>query len=118
MFDNIVRVELPPAKDKKKRGSIPKRDIKYFEEKYYHGGNIPFESQFRFYNGDQLRLLIEFQIPAVVRIKTSVYTGEEVLLISLRKLAVPTKWTEVMKIFQIEIEVNCSVLSYGFWTFL
>jgi hypothetical protein len=98
-FLEIVTVDVP-AVERRERGSIPKRDIKHFEDVYRHGGPIPFSSQFRFYSGDQLRrLLTAFRVPESVKIRRYVYSGEEILLISLRKLSYPARWVDILKDF-------------------
>ena len=63
----------------------------------YLVGDSTFSEYFRFQSLEQLRMLCEgFMLPDRVLVKRSLFTGEEVLIISLLRLTYPSRWTDVI----------------------
>ena len=78
-----------------------------------------FSESFRFQNGNQLRQLINgFQIPQTVKIKTYRFSGEEIILISLIRLAWPYRWSDVKLHFPDRSRNELSVAFYWFIDFM
>ena len=78
-----------------------------------------FSEVFRFQNGNQLRQLINgFQIPERIRIKSYRFAGEEVLLISLIRLAWPFRWGDVKLHFPDRSRNELSVAFSWFINFM
>ena len=63
----------------------------------YLVGDTTFSEYFRFQSVNQLKRLCRgFQIPEEIKVDRSVFTGEEVVIISLLRLSYPSRWTDVI----------------------
>jgi hypothetical protein len=91
-LSDIMLVDDDAVKMKRKRPKVARKTILDFERE-----TSSFSGKFRFRSGDQLRrLLLAFQFPeGEFSIKRSKFTSEEVLLISLTRLAYPLRWQDI-----------------------
>ena len=83
-----------------------------FEEQYLH-------EMFRFRNYEQLRRIITcFQLPPTVILSNgSVFTNEEILLVSLYRFHFPCTFAEHSRVFSID-HISCSRIFDFFLTFM
>ena len=74
-------------------------DFAYLEYPNSNGGT-EFSEKFRFHNRKQIRRLMHgFQIPETATCGTYTFSGDEIVLISLTRMAYPSRWSDVMKVF-------------------
>ena len=87
---DLLRIEIPKKKLKHK---TPPKTVFDFERE-------GFSAKFRFYTPEDVQRFIQgFQFPDVVRIKGYVFTSQEVVLISLSRLAFPLRWSDIQERF-------------------
>ena len=87
---DLLRIEIPK---KKLRHKTPPKTVFDFERE-------GFSAKFRSYTPEDVQRFIQgFQFPDVVRIKGYVFTSQEVVLISLSRLAFPLRWSDIQERF-------------------
>jgi hypothetical protein len=97
-----------------KRAKYERRNIQSF---VYQG--YIFSERFRFRSADQLISFLDlFRFPTFIRTKTSVFHREELLLISLMRLAYPNRWCDVVVHFPGRIRPECHRAFYWFLDFM
>ena len=103
----VLKADAPPQKQIRDR---VRASISRFEEE-----GFKFSANFRF-PADQLRNLLEcFHFPSEpIIIKGSKFTSEEILMVSLKRLAYPNRWMDLEKVFNR----SSTELSNAFYWFL
>ena len=107
----ILRVDTPIDNNniEGKKEKIPARTVHDFSRE-------AFSDQFRFHSPeDILRLITGLGFPPVIKVKRYKLTAQEVVLISLKRLAYPLRWSDIKRDFP-----GCSrtKLTYAFYYFL
>jgi len=104
-FHRILSVEVPDnftyRRQIKKQMDFKPRCLEDFRYLEWGLGEECFSGLFRFQGVEQLkRLLSGFRFPeGIIRIHTYPFSAEEILLISLTRLAHPDRWASVMRVF-------------------
>lgn len=112
-LSDIFTVEEFPTTPKK-QPKIQRRDIQSFVDLGYN-----FSERFRFTSPEQLRrFLTLFQFPEYIRAKSSIFHREELLLISLIRLAYPNRWCDVLVHFPGRKRSECQRAFYWFLDFM
>ena len=107
----ILRVDTPIDNNniEGRKEKIPARTVHDFSRE-------AFSDQFRFHSPeDILRLITGLGFPPVIKVKRYKLTAQEVVLISLKRLAYPLRWSDIKRDFP-----GCSrtKLTYAFYYFL
>lgn len=97
-----------------KKQAIPRRSIQSFVDLSYN-----FSERFRFNSPEQLRSILHlFHFPKYIRARNSVFHREELLMISLIRLAYPNRWCDVLVHFPGRKRWECQRAFYWFLDFM
>jgi hypothetical protein len=97
---------------KKKKEKIPPRTVHDFSRE-------GFSDQFRFHSPeDILRLITGLGFPPRVKIKRYSLTAEEIVLISLKRLAYPLRWSDIKRDFPGRCRTKLRVAFFYFLDFM
>lgn len=110
---NLLRIDIPLHVLNPKRIKYPPRSVFDFDRTTY-------SIDFRFRTPEDVRRLLEgLRIPAQIRTKEGYkFTGEEVLLISLKKLSYSHRWNDICKDFPGRKRWACKSAFYYFLDFM
>ena len=111
--NNLLRIDVPYSE-------LYPRAKKHLPRTVFDFDRATFDADFRFRSPeDVLRVLEGLQIPAIVHTKEGYkFTGQEVMLISLKKLSYPHRWKEVCEAFPGRKRWACKAAFYWFLDFM
>jgi len=109
---NILRIHAPINENtisRRKQDKIPPRTVFDFARE-------GFSDQFRFHSPEDILRLIEgLGFPPVIKIKGYKLHAQEIVLISLKRLAYPLRWSDIKRDFPGR---SRTALRYAFYFFL
>jgi hypothetical protein len=105
----ILRVDTPIAENASSRNkNTPRRTVNDFDRE-------GFSDQFRFHSPEDIIRLIEgLGFPPTVKLKRYKLTAQEIVLISLKRLAYPLRWSDIKRDFPGRSRT--ALCSTTFWT--